>query len=89
MYLKVKEDIDGPSNAGMIFNGVGSAMTRDTIYSGVVYVYTNESALLYTPSECNPKGYMVYIGDRWGNGQYTSKAKTAEVIVTVFSGTMK
>ena len=70
----------------MIFNGVGSSMIKNEVYSGVVYVYTNDSALLYTPSDGSSDGYMVYLGDRWGNGQYPSAETTAEVIVTVFSG---
>ena len=72
----------------MIFNGVGSAMPRDTKFSGVVYVYTNDSTLLFTPSGTNSNGYMVYLGDRWGNNQHQSNEVTAEVIVTVFSGTV-
>lgn len=73
----------------MIYNGAGSAMTTEDIYSGVVYVYTNDSVLLYTPTDTNTKGYMVYLGDRWGNNQNRSSEKTAEIIVTVFSGIVK
>ena len=88
--LQVKQSNDSlGTNQDMIFNAAGSAMTTGQIYSGVVYVYTNDSVLIYTPFGGNENGYMVYIGNRWGNEQNPSNETTAEVIVTVFFGKKK
>ncbi|CAC5420397.1 CSMD [Mytilus coruscus] len=81
--VQVKHDENGGNNQGMIFDGAGTALSTDNKYSGVIYVYTNSSILLWTPSTGN--GYMIFIDDRWGSQQMTSAETSADVIVRVYA----
>ncbi|XP_063404609.1 uncharacterized protein LOC134688071 [Mytilus trossulus] len=81
--VQVKHDENGGNNQGMIFDGAGSALSTTTKYSGVIYVYTNSSILLWTPS--SHKGYMISINNRWGSGQMPSAETSADVIVRVYA----
>lgn len=80
----MKHDANGGNNQDMIFDGAGTALSTNTKYSGVIYVYTNSSILLWTPSSL--KGYMVFIDNRWGSGQMPSAETSADVIVRVYAG---
>jgi len=82
--LQVKQD--GANNDGFVFSGAGSAVSTGRNYGGVIYVYTNDSALLWTPKSSTGRGYMIYIGDRWGDGEKSSAHETATIIVKVFAG---
>lgn len=86
LTTQVKQDFNGDDNEGFVFSGAGSAVSTGRKYGGVIYVYTNESALLWTPKSSTGRGYMIYIGDRWGDGEMSSSQETATIIVKVFDG---
>ena len=84
MTTQVKQDFNGDNNDGFVFSGAGSAVSTGKKFGGVIYVYTNDSALLWTPKL--GRGYMIYIGNRWGDGKMSSAQQTATIIIKVFAG---
>ncbi|VDI65593.1 Hypothetical predicted protein [Mytilus galloprovincialis] len=55
-------------------------MFYPSMYGGVIYAYTEKEVLLWRPTN----GPVVYIGDRWGNGNSNQIANTAHVIIRVY-----
>lgn len=51
-------------------------------FGGIVYVYTEDSILFWTPSTSN--GHLVYVGGVWGSGQNEQISDIADVYITVY-----
>ncbi|CAG2205383.1 CSMD [Mytilus edulis] len=65
----------------MVFNAAGTTQANVlSKYGGVIYAYTEKEVLLWRPTN----GPVVYIGDRWGNGNSNQIANTAHVIIRVY-----
>jgi hypothetical protein len=71
----------------MLFYGAGSAQsTGVSNYGGVIYAYTQDMVFLWTPTANTGKGHMVYIADRWGDGQQSTAAASAYIIIRIYAG---
>ena len=65
----------------MVFNAAGTTQANVlSKYGGVIYAYTEKEVLLWRPTN----GPVVYIGDRWGNGNSNQITNTAHVIIRVY-----
>ena len=82
-YSQVKVPNIHNSNVSIVFNAIGSSMASGVPkFGGIVYVYTEESILFWTPSTSN--GHLVYVGGVWGSGQNEQISDIADVYITVY-----
>jgi hypothetical protein len=51
-------------------------------FGGIVYVYTKDRILFWTPNAAN--GHLVYVGGIWGSGQNYQISDAADVVITVY-----
>ncbi|VDI52170.1 CUB and sushi domain-containing protein [Mytilus galloprovincialis] len=79
--VQYKVPDESSPNGGMVFNAAGTTQANGlSEYGGVIYAYTEKEVLLWRPTN----GPVVYIGDRWGNGNSNQVANTAHVIIRVY-----
>ena len=69
----------------MLFYGAGSAQsTGVSNYGGVIYAHEQNTVFLWTPR--SGRGHMVYVADRWGDGQQSTVATSADIIIRIYAG---
>lgn len=65
----------------MLFNAAGTTQAKNgSMYGGIVYAYSENEVMIWRPVN----GPVIYIGDRWGNGESKQTSYTADVIIRVY-----
>ncbi|VDI55974.1 Hypothetical predicted protein [Mytilus galloprovincialis] len=85
-YINVEVLTSYGDNSKYIFGGAGSAMlgTVDDDYGGLIYVYTNNSVMVWIPN-ANNDGHVQYVGKRWGDRAQDSRCDVGQLIVKVYT----
>eukprot|EP00105_Crassostrea_gigas_P040750 XP_019924898.1 PREDICTED: uncharacterized protein LOC105333350 [Crassostrea gigas] len=73
------------NNAGFTFYAGGSAMidTSTDPYGAIIYAYTDTEVLLWRPNASVSHGFLIYVGETWGNGTHSQQDTEVEVTVRV------
>ncbi|XP_021369373.1 uncharacterized protein LOC110460658 [Mizuhopecten yessoensis] len=86
-YLIVVDvTVNNGNNDGFRFVAAGNSQTDGTKgqYGGIIYVYTNETLLLWRPSDLY-NGKIVFIGGIWGGGIYQQSSTSGKVIIRIYN----
>jgi hypothetical protein len=82
-YSQVKVPNIHNSNVPIVFNAIGSSLASGVpTFGGIVYVYTKERILFWTPSTSS--GHLVYVGNAWGSSHNEQISDIADVDITVY-----
>ncbi|CAC5378163.1 CSMD [Mytilus coruscus] len=85
-YINVEVLTANGDNRAYKFCAAGSSMlaTVDGAYGGLIYVYTNNSVMVWIPNAAN-KGHVQFVGGRWGNNAQDSTSNEGQLIVKVYT----
>ncbi|XP_033741786.1 uncharacterized protein LOC117328368 [Pecten maximus] len=84
--VTVDVTVDDGINDGFRFAAAGNSQTDGTRgqYGGIIYVYSNETVLLWRPSDLFD-GKIVFIGGIWGGGINQQASTTGEVLIRIYN----
>ncbi|XP_062587110.1 uncharacterized protein LOC134248727 [Saccostrea cucullata] len=84
-FVSVLIKVLSPNNEGFMFHAGSSAMidTSNDSYGAIIYGYNETEVMFWRPSPTNTNGHLVYVGEKWGDGQSNQESDVVEVIVKV------
>ncbi|XP_069139217.1 uncharacterized protein [Argopecten irradians] len=88
VLVTVDVTVNDGLNSGFRFAAAGNSQTDGTgaRYGGIIYIYTNDTVLMWRPSDLY-NGKIVFIGGIWGGGEYSQASSSGEVLIRVYNTT--